>query len=199
MTAADKVTLLRIILAPFFFILFLLPELGILGPEGISLFQGRWYLVVLWVLFLVIEMTDWLDGKVARLRNEVSDFGKIFDPFADTLVRLTYFLCFIVTGILPVIPFLIIIYREFGILFIRILMMKKGVAMGARWGGKIKAVSYMITGIFCLLSVTVERLGITSLVSGFRMTANIIFIISTAIAVISFVDYLILYKKTGKT
>jgi CDP-diacylglycerol--glycerol-3-phosphate 3-phosphatidyltransferase len=199
MTAADKVTLLRIILAPFFFILFLLPELGILGPEGITLFQGRWFLVALWALFLVIEITDLLDGMVARLRNEVSDFGKIFDPFADTLVRLTYFLCFIVTRILPVIPFLIIIYREFGILFIRILMMKKGIAMGARWGGKIKAVSYMITGIFCLLTVSVERLGIISLVSGFRTTAKIIFIISTAIAVISFVDYLILYNKTGKT
>jgi CDP-diacylglycerol--glycerol-3-phosphate 3-phosphatidyltransferase len=196
MTLADKITSLRLILAPFFFILYLLPEMNLFGTN--AAFEGAWFLITLWALFIVGEVTDLLDGHIARRRNEVSDFGKIFDPFADTLVRVSYFLCFVVTGILPVIPFFIILYREFGVLFVRILMMKKGVAMAARWGGKIKAVSYMLTGVFCLLYVTLERLGMVSLAPAFRIAANIIFIISTAIAVVSFVDYLFLYKKTGK-
>jgi CDP-diacylglycerol--glycerol-3-phosphate 3-phosphatidyltransferase len=193
---ADKVTSLRLIMTPFFFILYLLPGMNLFGTN--AAFEGAWFLIALWVMFIVGEISDLLDGHIARSRNEVSDFGKLFDPFADTLVRVTYFLCFVVTGILPVIPFLIILYREFGILFVRILMMKKGVAMAARLGGKIKAFSYMLTGGFCLLYVTLERLGMASLAPAFRMVANVIFIISTAIAVVSFVDYLILYKKTGK-
>lgn len=190
MTLANKVTLLRLILAPFFFVLFLHPgiESGFLDSAG--------FLAVLWVLFIVIELTDMLDGQIARGRNEVSDFGKLFDPFADTLVRITYFLCFIISGILPVVPFLVILFREFGILFLRILMMKKGVVMGARKGGKLKAVAYMLTGAACLLEVTMERLGFTDMVEPFRRAAIIIFVIAMIISVVSFVDYFRLYRQT---
>ena len=193
MNLADKVTSFRIILAPFFFILFLLEELYLVELQSRIVL-----LAVLWVLFIVIECTDWLDGKIARHRNEVSDFGKLFDPFADTLVRITYFLCFVYTRILPVIPLLVILFREFCILFLRILMMKKGIAMGARKGGKIKAVCYMFTGLSCLLSVTMLRLGFLDLVQLFRRTAFILFILSMIIAAASFVDYFTVYIKTTK-
>ena len=192
MTLADKVTTTRIILAPVFFILYLHP-----GMEG-PIFTSAGYLVALWILFIVIELTDWLDGKIARSRNEVTSFGKLWDPFADTLVRITYFLCFITTGILPVIPFLLILFREFGILFIRILMMQKGVAMGARAGGKLKAVTYMLTGLSCLLSVTFDKLGNQELAGIFTQTALLIFIAAMLIALISFADYFLFYRKTEK-
>ena len=190
MTQADKVTASRIILAPVFFILYLHP--GMDGP----VFSSAGYLAVLWILFIIIELTDWLDGKIARSRKEVSDFGKLWDPFADTLVRVTYFLCFIVSGILPVIPFLVILFREFGILFIRILMMQKGVAMGARMGGKLKAVCYMMTGLACLLSFTLNQSGFPVAASIIGQTAAVIFIISMIIALVSFIDYFMFYRKT---
>ena len=193
MTAADKVTSLRLILAPVFFILYLLPQTNIYGFKN-----SPRLMAILWILFLVIELSDLLDGRIARSRNEVGDFGKLFDPFADTLVRITYFLCFVITGILPVIPFLVILYREFGILFLRVLMMKKGIAMGARWGGKIKAVSYMITGVACLCSVTADCLGFDSLVTPLRLTAYIIFLVSMGISVISFIDYVFVYQRARK-
>jgi len=193
MNLADKVTSLRIVLAPCFFILYLLEELYL--PQ---LQTSYWVLAVLWFLFIVIECTDWLDGKIARRRNEVSDFGKLFDPFADTLVRVAYFLCFVFTRVLPVIPFLVILFREFGILFLRVLMMQKGVAMGARKGGKAKAVCYMITGLFCLLSMTMERLGYPALAAPLRSAAEITFVLAMSIAVISFIDYFLVYRKTGK-
>jgi len=192
MTLANKITLLRVILAPVFFIFFLHP-----GMSGIF-FESILFLVILWTLFIVIECSDWLDGVVARSRNEVSDFGKIFDPFSDTLVRVTYFLCFIVSGMLPVIPFLVILFREFGILFIRLLMMQKGVVMGARKGGKLKAVFYMLTGFACMLSLTMNMIGYPAQGVAFEQAAIIIFILSMVISLVSFGDYFLLYLKTGK-
>jgi CDP-diacylglycerol--glycerol-3-phosphate 3-phosphatidyltransferase len=185
MTLADKITSLRLILAPLFFIVYILPFSGG-GKAG-----GVLTTAVLWILFVGSEITDLIDGRVARRRNEVSDFGKLFDPFADVLVRITYFLCFVVDGVLPVIPLLIILYREFGILFVRILMMKKGVALGARMGGKIKAVTYMAAGAIALLAVSIKRLGLgEGLYAGLRLAAVIVFIVSTIVAVLSFADYI---------
>ena len=193
MKLADKVTALRLILGPVFFIVYLT-----LKPNG-SLSGNFIFLIILWVLFIIIECSDWLDGKIARRYNEVNDFGKLFDPFADTLVRILYFLCFILTGILPVIPFMLILYREFGILFLRILMMKKGVAMGARMGGKLKAVCYMLTGLICLLSVTMECFGFLNMAVFFRHAAFVMFILSMVIAIASFIDYFLVYLRAGNS
>jgi CDP-diacylglycerol--glycerol-3-phosphate 3-phosphatidyltransferase len=152
----------------------------------------------LWVLFVVSELTDLIDGKIARARHEVSDFGKLFDPFADVLVRITYFLCFVIDGILPGILFLVVLYREFGIQFLRNLMMKKKVVQGARWGGKIKAFAYMLAGAVALLASSVMRLNFD--MANFTILCNIaivIFLISVVISVISFADYLFIYKNLG--
>jgi CDP-diacylglycerol--glycerol-3-phosphate 3-phosphatidyltransferase len=188
MTLADKVTSVRLILAPVFFVVYLLP------PS----FGLVWTVPVLWALFVISEITDLLDGKVARKRGEVGDFGKLFDPFADVLVRVSYFLCFVLDGILPAILLLLVLYREFSILFVRILMMKKGIAMGARIGGKIKAVAYMIAGAIALLASSAERLGLDDrFYSWFRVSAIVIFVISVVLALVSFADYILVYRKTG--
>jgi CDP-diacylglycerol--glycerol-3-phosphate 3-phosphatidyltransferase len=190
MTFADKITSARLFLAPCFFVIYLLPPIIGSQPVTVSL---------LWALFIVSEITDLIDGKVARKRGEVSDFGKLFDPFADVLVRISYFLCFVLDGILPAIFLLLVLYREFGILFVRILMMKKGVAMGARMGGKVKAVAYMAAGALALLASSVERLGLDSRVyTVLHISAVAIFIISVVLALVSFADYIGVYRKTGR-
>ncbi|MDR0689424.1 MAG: CDP-diacylglycerol--glycerol-3-phosphate 3-phosphatidyltransferase [Spirochaetaceae bacterium] len=198
MTLADKVTSLRLILAPVFLVVYLLPQWfpfwsGLLEPATVP---------VLWALFIISEITDLLDGKIARIRREVSDFGKLYDPFADTLVRITYFLCFVLDGILPMVLLVVVLYREFGILFLRNLMMKKGVAMGARKGGKIKAVTYMIAGAIALLAVSVTRLGLEGLLPlpvplffCLRLAARVVFALSVLMAVLSFVDYFLVYLR----
>jgi CDP-diacylglycerol--glycerol-3-phosphate 3-phosphatidyltransferase len=199
MTLADKVTSLRLILAPVFLVVYLLPQWlpswsGLLAPATVP---------VLWALFIISEITDLLDGKIARIRREVSDFGKLYDPFADTLVRITYFLCFVLDGILPIVLLVVVLYREFGILFLRNLMMKKGIAMGARKGGKIKAFTYMIAGAIALLAVSVTRLGLegafplpVSLFFCLRLAARVVFALSVLMAVLSFADYVSVYLKT---
>ena len=154
---------------------------------------------MLWLIFIVSEVTDLLDGIAARKLNEVSDFGKLFDPFADTLMQITCFLCFVIDGIFPAILFLLVIYREFGILFIRNIMLRNGIAMGARLAGKIKTVAYIIAGGAALLTVSLQRLSVMEfLLPFFKIGALIIFIISVGISLVSFFDYLLIYKKTVK-
>jgi CDP-diacylglycerol--glycerol-3-phosphate 3-phosphatidyltransferase len=199
MTHADRITSLRLILAPLFFVIYLLPVRGFFPGLPLPVYSGPagWTVPVLWALFVISEITDLLDGKVARARNEVGDFGKLYDPFADVLVRITYFLCFVMDGILPVLFFLLVLYREFGILFVRILMMKKGIAMGARKGGKIKAVAYMVAGALALLASSAQRLGLDDqFYNWFSLSAVIVFVISVVISLVSFADYILVYKKT---
>jgi len=205
MTLADKVTSARLVLAPVFFIVYLLPRffpsifaMPPLPGAGGHLFIGApWTVPVLWLLFLGSEITDLLDGIIARKRGEVSDFGKLYDPFADTLTQLTYFFCFVIDEILPPILFLAVLYREFSILFIRNLMLKKGIALGARRGGKIKTVTYVLAGGLALLASSVVRLGMGwEFYHWLVMAAAGVFILSVVMAIVSFFDYLSVYNRT---
>jgi len=194
MTLANKLTFLRLFLAPVFFIIYLLPEFV---PSWFVNGTG-WTVPVLWIIFIVSEITDLLDGLAARKLNQMSDFGKLFDPFADTLMQITCFLCFVIDGIFPATLFLIVIYREFGILFVRNLMLKKGITLAARLGGKIKTVTYIAAGCAALLTVSLQRLSVyESLIPYFKIGAVVVFIISVILSVVSFFDYLMLYLKAG--
>jgi CDP-diacylglycerol--glycerol-3-phosphate 3-phosphatidyltransferase len=184
MSLANKITLSRIILAPVFFVIFLLP-----GKQA-------WTVPVLWFIFIVSELSDMLDGMAARKQNEVSDFGKLFDPFADTFMQLTCFFCFVVDGIFPAGLFLLVIYREFSILFIRNLMLKKGVTLGARMSGKIKTVFFFFSGGAALLTDSLQRLSIfVNFIPLLKTATLVIFIVSVVISIASFIDYLIIFKK----
>jgi CDP-diacylglycerol--glycerol-3-phosphate 3-phosphatidyltransferase len=192
MTLADKITMLRIFLAPVFFVIYFLP---LWFPAWFSGGAG-WTVPVLWPVFIIAELTDMFDGMAARKRNEVSSYGKLFDPFADTLMQITCFFCFVMSGIFPAILFLVVLYREFGILFLRNLMLKSGVAMGARMGGKIKTVAYIIAGGTALLAESLRRLAVAeSLVSVFKTAAFAVFCVSVFLSVVSFFDYLSVYRK----
>jgi CDP-diacylglycerol--glycerol-3-phosphate 3-phosphatidyltransferase len=192
MTLADKLTFIRVILAPVFFAVYLLPSFFPF-PGG-----SVWTVPLLWVIFIGCEITDMLDGMAARKRKETSDFGRLFDPFADTLMQITCFLCYVIDGIFPAVLFLLVLYREFGILFIRNLMLKKGIAMGARLAGKIKTVAYIIAGGAALLTVSLKRLAVFDfLYSYFKTGARVIFLISVIISLVSFFDYVSVYRKAG--
>jgi CDP-diacylglycerol--glycerol-3-phosphate 3-phosphatidyltransferase len=176
-------------MAPVFFIVYLLPRLIPSWPAG------AWTVPVLWVIFVVSELTDMLDGLLARRRGETSDFGRLFDPFADTLTQLSYFLCFVIDGILPAPLYLLVLYREYSILFVRNLMLKKGVAMGARSLGKLKTVTYILAAALALLASSLIRLDAPALVSGVKIAAQAVFFLSVVLSVLSFMDYLSVYRK----
>jgi CDP-diacylglycerol--glycerol-3-phosphate 3-phosphatidyltransferase len=193
MTLADRVTSARLVLAPLFYLIYHSP--GIF--PGLPQAAGLWTVSVLWIIFVVSEFTDFLDGFLARKLDRVSDFGKLFDPFADTLTQITYFLCFVQEGILPGILFLLVLYREFSILFVRNLMLRKGIAMGARISGKIKTITYILTIACALFASSVIRLGgASSLFRVFSIAALAVFCVSGLLAVVSFFDYISVYRKS---
>ena len=185
MNVANFYSALRIFLAPVFFVLFFLPEW-----IGFGSVQTAW---ILFPLFVFMEFTDFLDGYFARKFNTVSDFGKLFDPFADVLANLTVLFSFVLSGYLPSLFFIVILYREMGIMFVRMLASRKGVAIGARKGGKLKTVLYIVAAGFSLLIECASRLSFS--LGSFANIARPInlglYTLAVIVSVISFMDYLI--------
>jgi CDP-diacylglycerol--glycerol-3-phosphate 3-phosphatidyltransferase len=143
MNLATMVTLSRIAIAPVFAYFF------IAGFTG-----GRTHLWV-WVcvlLALLIEITDMVDGRIARARREVTDFGKVCDPVADSLARQTVFLSFMVAGIIPWWLYLVFFYRDAFLQLLRITCASGGLVLAARPSGKLKAVLQGM-GTFGVLAV----------------------------------------------
>ena len=191
MTLANRLTFLRVILAPLFFTVYFLPIQ--FGNNAV------WNVALLWLIFIVSEITDMLDGMAARRLNLASDFGKLFDPFADTIMQLTGFMCFVADRILPAALFLVVLYREFGILFLRNLMLRKGITMGARISGKAKTVAYISASAIALLYASLCRLAVLeSFQPIVKIAAIVSFSISVLISVISFFDYLSVYRAAAK-
>lgn len=185
MSVADFFSALRIFLAPVFFIVFFIPQWF-----GIGGVQTAW---ILFPLFVFMEFTDFLDGYYARKFKTVSDFGKLFDPFADVLANLTVLFSFVLSGYLPALLFIVILYREMGIMFVRMLASRKGVAIGARKGGKLKTVLYIVAAGFSLLLECATRLGFSlGDLTSMARTINLgLYIIAVTVSVLSFIDYLV--------
>jgi len=188
MTLPNKITIGRIILAPLFFISYFLPYRWP-SLNGLSS-------ILILSIFAGIEISDFLDGYLARKYNMVSDLGKVLDPFADVISRVTYFLCFVSSGLMPLWIFLIIIYRELGITFLRMMMIGRGVVIAASLWGKLKAITYAISGVLGVLYVSVERFGVfPEILKPLRLSLVIVFYLSAFAAVASFLVYLKAAKK----
>ncbi len=188
MNLPNKLTIGRLILSPVFFAVFFIP-----------VWTGRFSessVYVLIAVFLGIEVSDFLDGYIARKYDIVTDLGKVLDPFADVVSRLTYFLCFASTGIMPLWIFLVLMYRELGIIFFRMVMMKKGVVVAASIWGKLKAVTYAVGGFLGVLVVFIERTGYLSGISaGLSVVTLVVFIAAAFASLASFATYISAAKK----
>jgi CDP-diacylglycerol--glycerol-3-phosphate 3-phosphatidyltransferase len=149
MTVSNAITVSRILLSPVFVALLVLCDR--LGPGRNAA------LVVLWIVYFLIEFSDLADGFLARRLNQESELGKVLDPFADSLSRLSCFLAFTVAGILPLWIFMVVLYRDMWVNFLRLLTAKRGILQGARLTGKIKAWVYALANVACLGRFTADR------------------------------------------
>jgi len=136
MTISNILTVSRIVLAPVFVALLLLCD-----GAGAAL---NAIIILLWTVYLLIEVSDLADGFFARLLHQESELGKVLDPFADSLSRLSCFFAFTIVGLMPWWIFLIAFYRDLWVSFLRVNLAKKGMVQGARLSGKIKAWAYAI-------------------------------------------------------
>ena len=168
MNLPNKLTILRIIMIPFF-VLALLAEGGANMP----------YRYIAAVIFIPASFTDMLDGNIARKYNLVTNFGKFMDPLADKLLVCSALICLVELGKLPAWMVIIIISREFIISGFRLVASDNGVVIAASYWGKFKTVFQMVSVV--LLIVEIPALSMIT-------TASVW--IALALTVISLADYI---------
>ena len=164
MNLPNKLTILRIIMIPFF-VFFLLSGVGGSASKWIAL-----------VIFAAASITDTLDGYIARRDNLITDFGKFMDPLADKLLVCSALICFVELVI-------IIIAREFIISGFRLVASDNGIVIAASWWGKSKTISQMI--MIILLIADIPALSVLN---------TVLIWVALILTVVSLIDYLVKNK-----
>lgn len=173
MNLPNKLTVLRVIMIPFF-VFFLLWEGG----------QNQTFRLISLAIFIVASLTDLLDGKIARKYNLVTDFGKFMDPLADKLLVCSALICLVSMDRLPAWMVIVIISREFIISGFRLVASDNGVVIAASYWGKFKTTFQMLMIIVLFLDLG----GIFDLIGQILTWAALI------LTVVSLVDYLVKNK-----
>ena len=210
MNLPNKLTMLRVLLVPFF-VAFLLME-----PEHEDF---KWIALA---IFIAASVTDMLDGMIARRFQLITNFGKFADPLADKMLVCSALVCLSVLGWVPVWMTLIVIIREFIISGFRLIAAEQGKVIAASWWGKWKTAVTMIA-IICQLFLLNEKgvpgvhtdSEVTTIVAGYRgivpevvygqsaspvyvyacLFVYGLFMIATILTVVSLVDYIVKNKE----
>ena len=169
MNLPNKLTVLRVIMIPFF-------VAALLYDGGAN--QNMRYVAA--ALFIIASLTDMLDGKIARKYNLVTNFGKFMDPLADKLLVCSALICMIELRELPAWMVIIIISREFIISGFRLVASDNGVVIAASYWGKFKTTFQMIGVVLLIFNIPALS----------RVTTIVIWI-ALALTVISLVDYVV--------
>ncbi|RHO05749.1 CDP-diacylglycerol--glycerol-3-phosphate 3-phosphatidyltransferase [Clostridium sp. AF37-5AT] len=169
MNLPNKLTVLRVIMIPFF-------VAALLYDGGAN--QNMRYVAA--ALFIIASLTDMLDGKIARKYNLVTNFGKFMDPLADKLLVCSALICMIELRELPAWMVIIIISREFIISGFRLVASDNGVVIAASYWGKFKTTFQMIGVVLLIFNIP-----------ALSMVTTIVIWIALALTVISLVDYVV--------
>lgn len=181
MTIAHTLTFFRIFISPIFFLIYI--EHDAFGISATTLPY------VLLALLSVSELSDALDGFLARRYNQVTDFGKLMDPMADSIYRISIFLTFTQPPVSIPLPLIFVfIYRDSVISYLRTICALKGFTLAARTSGKIKAILQAIAAFIVLIMMIPHSLKLitTSTLSSISTWAIGLVAIYTVIAAIEY-------------
>ncbi len=167
MNLPNKLTMLRVILIPFF-VVFMLVQICGDADKWIAL-----------GIFVAASLTDLLDGKIARKYNLVTNFGKLMDPLADKLLVSAALICLSAMDRLAAWIVIVIISREFIISGLRQIAADNGIVIAASYWGKYKTTFQMV--MICLLIVNISALQIVTAVVTW---------IAVILTIVSLVDYM---------
>ncbi len=172
MNLPNKLTLSRVVAIPFFVAAMLIPT-GWAGQKWIAL-----------AIFCLASLTDLLDGKIARARGLVTNFGKFMDPLADKLLVCSALICLSSQQRLAAWVVIIIIAREFIISGFRLIASDAGVVIAASMWGKVKTVFQMTMVILLIADLPIPVL----------ITQAVIWI-AVILTIVSLIDYIAKNKK----
>ena len=168
MNLPNKLTVLRVILIPFFVV-------SMMIENG----TNQTFRYVAAAIFIIASLTDMLDGKIARKYNLVTNFGKFMDPLADKLLVCSALICLIQLGQLPAWMVIIIVSREFIISGFRLVAAEQGIVIAASYWGKFKTTFQMIAVVLMILNF--EALSVVTLICTWA---------ALILTIISLVDYI---------
>ena len=168
MNLPNKLTVLRVILIPFFVV-------SMMIENG----ANQTFRYVAAAIFIIASLTDMLDGKIARKYNLVTNFGKFMDPLADKLLVCSALICLIQLGQLPAWVVIIIVSREFIISGFRLVAAEQGIVIAASYWGKFKTTFQMIAVVLMILNF--EALSAVTLICTWA---------ALILTIISLVDYI---------
>ena len=188
MNLPNKLTVARIIMVPFF-VVFLV---NVTIPH---------HFLIAGLIFALASFTDLLDGKIARKRNLVTNFGKFLDPLADKILVISALVWFVNLGLAALCFVLIIIAREFMVTSIRLIAVNTGEVIAANIWGKAKTVSQMVAIVGILIMQYLQELINLSVMPSFTVgqfssstvfwfAGNVLVGISTLFTIISGAIYL---------
>lgn len=170
MNLPNKLTMLRVIMIPFFLILLPVNKIAAL------------------VIFIAASLTDLIDGKIARKYNLVTNFGKFMDPLADKLLVCSALVTFVEQGRLSSWVAIIIIAREFIISGFRLVAADKGVVIAASYWGKWKTTFQMIMIILLILDINNS---VSGMFIWFNWVLMAVIAVAVILTIVSLADYLI--------
>ena len=168
MNLPNKLTILRVIMIPFF-------VLALLYNGG----ENQTLRYVAAAIFIIASLTDMLDGKIARKYNLVTNFGIFMDPLADKLLVCSALICLVELKELPAWMVIVIISREFIISGFRLVASDNGVVIAASYWGKFKTTFQMIAVVLLIVGIPALSMVTTAVVW-----------IALVLTVISLVDYI---------
>ena len=149
MNLPNKLTVLRILMIPVFIVILAVPfHWGSFTVGEVTVLNTH---LIAMIIFAVASITDWLDGKIARARGLVTNFGKFADPLADKMLVMTAFVMLVELGKAPAWIVAIIVCRELAVTGLRLLLVEGGEVMAAAWPGKVKTATQMLAIIFLLI------------------------------------------------
>lgn len=185
MNLPNKLTTIRLLSVPLFIIVYLIPyqSLGIEIPVFDVLSTSLSLLdIILFLIFALSALTDYLDGYIARKQHLITTFGKFIDPIADKLIVNTTLLLLASTHDIHIIIPIIMISRDIIVDAIRLVASQKNVVLSASYLGKAKTMTQMIA--ICLLLLN------NIVFAGLHIPMDQIMIwLATLISFVSGVDY----------
>lgn len=159
----NTLTLSRIFLVPLLVVVLLTPPWAlakaqeIFGLAGLVTWLREWREIIAVAIFLVAASTDWLDGYLARKRDQITDLGKLLDPIADKLLTISAFIALVELRLAPAWMIVVIVGREFAVSGMRSIAAVKGSIIAASSWGKLKTVSQIVAITLLILSDSIER------------------------------------------
>ena len=180
MNLPNKLTLLRVILIPFF-VFFMLTDIVPFSP------------VIALVIFIAASVTDALDGHIARSRGLVTTFGKFLDPLADKALVVSALICLVEKDVVGAVPVIIIVFREFMVSGLRLVTANDGIVVAAGIWGKMKTAFTMVAEVAIMLGLCFGFQGQAAEIA--QIVYDVLIWIATILTIISGCVYLKGYWK----